>query len=280
MDRRAFAGEGNALMERAAQPALRTKRKGAQRRRTLPPRVRRAIQRTRTRLRALLPNGEVQSLVLYGSYVYGTPRPDSDIDLCLVYDDVTPEQEKALRNLAANFFDEHPWVHMMLYSADELATRNGLEPLLYNVSHRGITLEGVRVPKLEINRQHVSAVLIAKAKQALISAETELNIGIYDASISRSFYAVLYASDDALASKGFVAKSHDGTEMLLGHHFFKKGLIDDKFKGLFNRIHDERIKADYKPEVKFTREDAEYWFGRAQEFVAAMEASLPRWLVE
>lgn len=267
-------------MERITASAQRKKRITRRRRPLLPPRVRRVIQRVRARIHAILPNGEVQSLVLYGSYVYGKPRPDSDVDLMLVYDDVTPEQEKALEELTIALYEERPRPHLFLYRADELAKHNGVSTLLYNVSHRGITLEGVPAPEHEINRERASSYLLAKAKQALVSAEAELNIQIYDASISRSFYAVLYASEAALATKGLVAKSHDGIEMLFGYHFFKKKLVDAQFKGLFKRIHNARIKADYKYDVEFTRDDAAYWFERAREFVAAIEAGLPQWLIE
>lgn len=249
-------------------------------RRALPQRVRRALQRTRARLRALLPNGELQSLTLYGSYVYGKPHIGSDIDLCLVYDDVTAEQENALQELATELLGERPRVHLWLYPADEVAKNNGLDPLLYNISHRGTLLEGVPAPKLEIDRQFVSTQLMAKAKEKLKFAQLLLQGDGYNDCISRSFYAVLYASDAALATKGFIAKSHEGTEMLFGRDFFKTRLVDSKFKGLFDRLHKARIEADYQYAVQFTREDAEYWFGRAQEFVAAVDASLAEWLAE
>jgi len=266
-------------MERITTLAPRRKRTARQTV-TLPPRVQRVIRRVRARIHAILPNGELQSLVLYGSYVYGKPRPDSDVDLMLVYDDVTPEQEKALEELTLALYEERPRPHLFLYRADEFAKHNGVSTLLYNVSHRGITLEGVPVPKYEINRERASAYLFRKAITALENAELSLNAGHYDAAISRSFYAVLHAADAALASKGLVAKSHDGTEMLFGCHFFKTKLVDAQFKGLFNQIHKARLKADYKYDVEFTRDDASYWFERARAFVAALETGIPQWLNE
>lgn len=265
-------------MERTARITGRKKQSPPRGYASLPTRVKRVIQRTRARIRALLPNGELQSLVLYGSYVYGKPRPDSDVDLMLVYDDVTPEQEQALEDLTLDLYDERPRPHLFLYRADKVAKENGLTPLLYNVSHRGITLEGVPVPKLEIDRQDVSAALLVRAQRKLTEAQLLLEHDLYDGSISASFYAVLHASDAALASKGFVAKSHEGTEMLFAQYFFKTRLVGDQFKGLFKQIHKARIKADYKREVEFTRDDAAYWFERAQTFVAAIEEGLERWL--
>lgn len=266
-------------MERTLQLAPRKKRI-AKPRRALPARVQRVIRRARARIRALLPNGELVSLVLYGSYVYGKPRAGSDVDLILVYDNVTSSQEAALEELVHDLYDERPRLHLFLYPAAKLAQENGIHPLLYNVSHRGITLGGVPVPKLEINLRKVSGELLARAKGALISAQAEINVEQFDASVSRSFYAVLYASDAALACKGYIAKSHEGTEMLFGQYFFEPHLVDAQFKGLFKRIHEARIKADYDREVKFGRDDAVYWFERAQAFVAVTAAGVLGWLAQ
>ena len=242
----------------------------------LTPRQWRTVQRVRARLRSILPNGELKSLVLYGSRVYGKPRPESDIDLFLVYDDVTPEQEKSIQEL--NVEGEFPLVHIFDHRADKLAQNIETSPLVYNVAHHGILLEGAPVPKLDIDRQHVVNVNIAAAKERLEAARVLLNVNLYPDSISRSYYAVLCAADAALATKGFVPKSHEGTNNLFGYHFFRKGLVDAKFKGLIGRAAKARLKADYYKDVTFSREDAEYWFGRAQEFVAAIESAIPQWL--
>ena len=117
-----------------------------------------------------------------------------------------------------------------------------------------------------------------EAKEKLKVARVDLDANFYNDSISRAYYAVLYAADAALATKGFVAKSVEGTNSLFGYHFIKKGLVDAKFKGLVKRAKDARVKADYNHKVKFNREDAEYWLGRAKEFVEAIDSSISGWL--
>ena len=238
----------------------------------------RAIQRVRKFIRAILPNGELKSLTLYGSHARGEAKPESDIDLFLVYDDVTAEQEHSLKELVVTLPDNLNRVHLFLYRADDLAKHNGISPLIYNVAHQGITLEGEPVPKLEIDRRYVAEKLIADAKEDLQVAELNLNHNFIRKSISASYYAVLYAADAALATKGFVAKSRAGTDTLFGLHFVKSGLVDKRFGGLVNRAAEDRIKADYDHEVEFTRDDAEHWLARAQEFVAAIEAGISGWL--
>ena len=240
----------------------------------------RAIQRVRARLRAILPNGEMKSLTLYGSHARGEAMPDSDIDLFLVYDDVTAEQEQSLKDLPSDLPDALARVHLFLYRADELAKHNGTSPLIYNVAHQGIILEGTPVPKLEIDRRKVAEDNIALAKEELRLIPITIEARGYRRAVSMAYYAVLYAADAALATKGFVPQSHEGTHSLFGYHFIRKGLVDAKFKGLVKRAKDERMKADYQRDAVFTRADAEYGLARAQEFITAIDAAIPGWLEE
>ncbi|MDE3091485.1 MAG: HEPN domain-containing protein [Chloroflexota bacterium] len=227
----------------------------------------------------ILTNGELKSLVLYGSRAYGKPRPNSDIDWCLVYDRATPEQEAWLADVTEDLPYEPP-LHVFLYRADELAQHLGVSPLIYNVAHRGILLEGAPVPKLEIDRQHVAERNMALAREELASAQLTLSGNFYRRAISQSYYAVLYAVDAALATKGFVPKSHAGSDSLFGRHFLKGKLVDARFKGLVKRAAKIRIKADYDRDADFARDDAEYWFARAKEFVEAIEPMITQWLAE
>jgi len=48
----------------------------------------RAVDAFRRALRAILPNGELKSLYLYGSKPRGDANVHSDIDLFLIYDDL------------------------------------------------------------------------------------------------------------------------------------------------------------------------------------------------
>lgn len=264
------------LMERTKPPARRT----AARYPGLTRREARAVDAFRKELRAILPNGELVSLYLYGSKPRREANVRSDIDIFLVYTDVTDEQENALQELILEHLTKPPHIHLLEYRADALARANGGNPLIYNVSHHGILLEGAAVPKLEINRRKAADTFREKAHRNLRTAQLALDTDDYDNTISLSYYAAYYAADAALASKGLVAQSHSGTETLLTLHFIRTGLIPNLFKGLLGRGHQARIQADYPKDVVFNRDDAEYWFTRAQEFVSVVDASIETWLAE
>lgn len=238
----------------------------------------RAVERVRRKLRAILPNGEIKSLVLYGSKVRGESNADSDIDLFLVYDDVTPQQEASLKEFALDYLGGPGCVHLFLYRADKLAQQNGTSALIHNVAHHGILIQGAPVPKLDIDRRHVAEMNLRLAGEELHAAQLLMNNAVYRKAVSSSYYAVLYAADAALATKGIIPHSHEGTHSLFGYHFIRTGEIDAKFKGLVKRAKDARMEADYGRDAVFTRQDAEYWLTRAKEFVAAIESPIPRWL--
>src|SRR5581483_8405462 len=238
------------------------------------------VNRLRKRLRAILPNGEIKSLILYGSKARGQANRRSDIDLLLVYDDVTPEQEAALKDFADEPGGELLPIHLLVYRADELQRELGKSPLFYNVADHGIVIQGAPVPQQDIDRPTVARVLISKALKNLKTAQLIFESENYNTTISTACYAALYAADAAFASKGLVAQSHTGTETLLTLHFIRKGLIPESFKGLMGRARKVRIQADYHWQVEFNRDDAEYWLNRAKEFVSLIEASLETWLAE
>lgn len=239
-----------------------------------------ALDAFRLELRAILANGELVSLYLYGSKPRRDANVHSDIDIFLVYADVTDEQENALQELILEHLTKPPHIHLLEYRADAVARDNGTNPLIYNVSHHGILLDGTAVAKLEINRRKAADTFLQKAQRNLRTAQLALDTDDYDNTISLSYYAAYYAADAALASKGLVAHSHTGTETLITLHFIRTGLIPNSFKGLLGRGHEARIQADYPKDVVFNRDDAEYWFARAQEFVSVIETSIEAWLAE
>lgn len=244
----------------------------------------RAVDALRRALRAILPNGELVSLYLYGSKPHGDATIHSDVDLFLVYDDVTPAQENALKDLVSEFLSKPTGVHLYLFPAAALRFAE-LNPVYYSASHYGIRLEGKPMPKIPLNRRNVALAKMKRAHDKLTLVQFALQVDGFDDAISSSYYAAFYAAEAALASKGLVAETHKGVETLLTLHFIRAGLIPESFKGQLGGGHQARIQADYldlydPAPVEFTRTDAEYWYGCARAFVSYIESALQTWLAE
>lgn len=242
----------------------------------------RVIDEFRARLHQILRAEQIKSLILYGSKARGDAHRKSDVDLLLVYDGVTPTQKEDIETLTDDLFAQpRPQVHVLTYPLDEVRWNAALGmPLFVNIARDGKTLEGEPLVVNPTDKPTVSRMFIESARKRLHSAQVLIDAGEYRDSISRSYYAVLDAADAALIIKGITPHSHEGTLMLFGAHFVRKGLVQKDFGALFKRMRKARQQADYNRQVVFTKDDAEYWFALAREFVETIESSLPKWLEE
>ena len=67
--------------------------------------------------------------------------------------------------------------------------------------------------------------LIQRAKKALRSAGILIKEEDLEASVSRSYYAMFYATEALLLTKSLKPSSHKGVITLFGEHFIKTGIL-------------------------------------------------------
>jgi uncharacterized protein len=85
----------------------------------------------------------LERLFLFGSYAYGQPTPDSDLDLCIV-GETDQSRIEALRDIRTALFAkaEHP-LDFVFFTPDEFKTRaqvtNSFE---WQIKHKGQVLYG------------------------------------------------------------------------------------------------------------------------------------------
>lgn len=80
-----------------------------------------------------------QRIILFGSYAYGTPRPDSDVDLLVVMDTPLREIEQALQIILA--LDYHFGLDLIVKTPHDLAKRIALgDSFLQEVTQKGRVL--------------------------------------------------------------------------------------------------------------------------------------------
>ncbi len=244
----------------------------------------RALAEFRARLKEILPNDELKSLILYGSKARGDAHPGSDIDLLIVYDGVHGEKKDAILDTAAeietNFFERNPRALFDLETLirTETELREEVElglPLLHNIAREGIVLEGERVMPAEMDRRHWAFLYIEDAKRTLRTARMALADGDIRRPIALAYFGFEGAARAALIAKGVVPKSHGGTQSLFGEHFIKTGALPKKFAPPFKKLEDDRLDATYTFQKRFAQEDAERALAIAEELVTAVENLLP-----
>ena len=110
-----------------------------------------------------------------------------------------------------------------------------------------------------------------RSKEALDEAELMLNNGHINTFINRLYYACFYAVNAILLEKGFSSAKHSGIRSLFHQQIIKNGLLSDKLGKVYDRLYDNRQKADYMDMVKFPKDDVAPWLADAQKLVQAVE---------
>ena len=116
--------------------------------------------------------------------------------------------------------------------------------------------------------------LLTKAKRYLKSAEILLRDKDYESSVSRTYYAMFYAAEAALFTKGLSFSSHKGVISAFGEHFIKTGIFPKEMGRELNRAFEKRQLGDYEYTFTLSNEDAEQVLNSGHAFVE----TISRWL--
>ncbi|MCC6586757.1 MAG: HEPN domain-containing protein [Bryobacterales bacterium] len=116
--------------------------------------------------------------------------------------------------------------------------------------------------------------LLAKASRAVTSAELLLKDGDFDAAVSRSYYAMFYAAEALLLTKGLSFSKHSAVIAAFGKEFAKTGAVDAKFHAFLIDAQEARNISDYQTVTHLTEEGAGLQVGRAVQFLAMIDAML------
>lgn len=90
--------------------------------------------------------------------------------------------------------------------------------------------------------------------------------------VNRLYYACFYAVSALLLLKGASSAKHSGTRSLFHQMFVKTGAIDIEKGQLYDRLFDNRQKADYSDFIKFNLDDVRGWLDEAEQFVSLIKA--------
>ncbi len=109
--------------------------------------------------------------------------------------------------------------------------------------------------------------LIKKSKRALKSANLLFNDGDNDSSVSRTYYALHYATEAVLLTMGIKIKSHKGLISEFGKHFVITNIFPKLMGTRLHNIFDKRLIGDYDYASTISKNDAEQALKDGQELI-------------
>ena len=92
--------------------------------------------------------------------------------------------------------------------------------------------------------------------------------------VNRLYYAMFYAVNALLLTKGLSSAKRSGVLGLFNKEFVKEGIVEKESGRFYNEIFGFRQKADYKDLVEFDKKDVEEWLDKASKFVAQINTEL------
>ena len=115
-----------------------------------------------------------------------------------------------------------------------------------------------------------------RAKEKIPIIKILINEKAYSDAISRSYYACYLMVKGLLLLVGETPKTHSGLITTFGLKFVKTKVIEDKYGKFFKELFDARQTSDYDPIVWYSKEDAEDYFNKTEEFLQVISSQFEK----
>ena len=109
-----------------------------------------------------------------------------------------------------------------------------------------------------------------RAREALEEAELLFSQGHTNAYVSRLYYGCFYAVSALLLLEDHSPSKHSGVRALFHQGFVRTGVFEKDLGRFYDRLFDNRQKADYADLVIFDPADVSLWLPEARDFVDAV----------
>lgn len=90
---------------------------------------------------------------------------------------------------------------------------------------------------------------MARARQVLETGKLVMAHEDYITAVNRAYYAIFYAANALLATKGLERSKHSGVIAAFRQHFVKTGVVEPEYSDFYGQAMDERHNADYELEM-------------------------------
>jgi uncharacterized protein (UPF0332 family) len=114
---------------------------------------------------------------------------------------------------------------------------------------------------------------LVHARQAVDTGRLVTAHDDYIAAVNRAYYAIFYAANALLATRGLERSKHSGVIAAFRQHFVKTGLVEPVFSEFYGKAMENRRAADYEM-VELGYEVAKQDLDRAEKFVKRIEQLL------
>jgi uncharacterized protein (UPF0332 family) len=114
---------------------------------------------------------------------------------------------------------------------------------------------------------------LKRAHRAIKTGHLALEDEDYIAAVNRAYYAIFYAANAMLATKGLERSKHSGVIAAFRQHFVKTGQIEAEYSRLYGATMDDRHTGDYSLE-ELNYEKAQRDLEWAERFVERIEQAL------
>lgn len=113
-----------------------------------------------------------------------------------------------------------------------------------------------------------------RARETLDEAHLLLASGHVNTYVNRLYYACFYVVSAYLLSQDKSSAKHSGVRALFHQQVVKPGLVDQELGQHYDRLFDNRQKADYADLVEFDAADVAEWYEETVNFVRTIEKLL------
>jgi len=120
---------------------------------------------------------------------------------------------------------------------------------------------------------------LERAFESLAESRLLFNEGHFNTYVNRLYYACFYAVSALLLMKGLSSSKHSGTRSLFHQNFIKTGILPLENGQLYDKLFDNRQKADYADMITFNADEVNDWYNDVKLFLDSMKALIQNELI-
>src|SRR3972149_4858935 len=106
-----------------------------------------------------------------------------------------------------------------------------------------------------------------RARESLGAAEPLASEEYYADAVSRAYYVILHAAKAALYVHDVTANTHAAVRRMFSLHLIKSGALEKKWAAYVSKSLDERLAADYDPEIAVSEKEASRECRQTRQFI-------------